>query len=162
MDNKVIAGIVVVIIVIAAVGVYFGTQGGDEGDDKPTLVITGSTTVNPTEAWLKADSTFAVMASRFTANADFALANRLQIAYVLDPDFKTGRCVPIAEQLVAVVTAKGEADDASTARLLNAYRFLAFHYTINKNRKRSRMYWQKVLELDPDNETAKNVLGIKG
>ena len=121
-----------------------------------------STTVNPTEAWLKADSTFAVMASRFTANADFALANRLQIAYVLDPDFKTGRCVPIAEQLVAVVTAKGEADDASTARLLNAYRFLAFHYTINKNRKRSRMYWQKVLELDPDNETAKNVLGIKG
>ena len=47
MDNKVIAGIVVVIIVIAAVGVYFGTQGGDEGDDKPTLVITGSTTVNP-------------------------------------------------------------------------------------------------------------------
>ena len=33
MDNKVIAGIVVVIIVIAAVGVYFGT--------------TGSTTVNP-------------------------------------------------------------------------------------------------------------------
>ncbi len=121
-----------------------------------------STTVNSTEAWLKADSTFAVMAARFTANADFALANRLQIAYVLDPDFETGRCVPIAEQLVAVVTAKGEADDASTARLLNAYRFLAFHYTINKNRKRSRMYWQKVLELDPGNETAKNVLGIKG
>ncbi len=47
MDNKVIAGIVVVIIVIAAVGVYFGTQGGDDEGDKPTLVITGSTTVNP-------------------------------------------------------------------------------------------------------------------
>ena len=48
MDNKVIAGIVVVIIVIAAAGVYFGTQGGDDnGDDRPTLVITGSTTVNP-------------------------------------------------------------------------------------------------------------------
>ncbi len=47
MDNKVIAGIVVVIIVIAAVGVYFGTQGGDDESDKPTLVITGSTTVNP-------------------------------------------------------------------------------------------------------------------
>ncbi len=48
MDNKVIAGIVVVIVVIAAVGVYFGTQGGDDnGEDKPTLVITGSTTVNP-------------------------------------------------------------------------------------------------------------------
>ena len=47
MDNKVIAGLVVVIIVIAAVGVYFGTQGGDDESDKPTLVITGSTTVNP-------------------------------------------------------------------------------------------------------------------
>ena len=47
MDNKVIAGIVAVIIVIAAVGVYFGTQGGDDESDKPTLVITGSTTVNP-------------------------------------------------------------------------------------------------------------------
>lgn len=47
MDNKVIAGIVVVIIVIAAVGVYFGTQGGDDEGDKLTLVITGSTTVNP-------------------------------------------------------------------------------------------------------------------
>ncbi len=47
MDNKVVAGIVVVIIVIAAVGVYFGTQGGDDEGDKPTLVITGSTTVNP-------------------------------------------------------------------------------------------------------------------
>ena len=47
MDNKVIAGIVVVIIVIAAVGVYFGTQGGDDEGDKSTLVITGSTTVNP-------------------------------------------------------------------------------------------------------------------
>ena len=35
MDNKVIAGIVVVIIVIAAVGVYFGTQGGDDESDKP-------------------------------------------------------------------------------------------------------------------------------
>ena len=47
MDNKVLAGIVVVIIVIAAVGVYFGTQGGDDEGDKSTLVITGSTTVNP-------------------------------------------------------------------------------------------------------------------
>ena len=47
MDNKVIAGIVAVIIVIAAVGVYFGTQGGDDNDDVPTLSVIGSTTVTP-------------------------------------------------------------------------------------------------------------------
>ena len=47
MDNKVIAGIVAVIIVIAAVGVYFGTQGGDDNNDVPTLSVIGSTTVTP-------------------------------------------------------------------------------------------------------------------
>lgn len=48
MDNKIIAVAAVVVILIAGVGAYFvmSDNGGDDGD-KPTLVVTGSTTVNP-------------------------------------------------------------------------------------------------------------------
>lgn len=49
MNNKYIAVGVIVVIIIAAVGIYAVYGGDDNNDDnsKPTLVITGSTTVNP-------------------------------------------------------------------------------------------------------------------
>lgn len=48
MDNKYIAIGAVVVILVAAVGAYALMGGNDDNEDsKPTLVITGSTTINP-------------------------------------------------------------------------------------------------------------------
>ena len=111
--------------------------------------------------WQKADSVYAVMADKYPANADYPLYMRLQISNVFDPESEQGLGVPFAEKLIAFIQAQGANDKAAQEKLLMAYRYLGYYYTfVLERRARGRVYWQKILEIDPENAAAKQVLGL--
>ncbi len=111
--------------------------------------------------WQKADSVYAVMADKYPANADYPLYMRLQISNVFDPESEQGLGVPFAEKLIAFIQAQGTNDKAAQEKLLMAYRYLGYYYTfVLERRARGRVYWQKILEIDPENAAAKQVLGL--
>ncbi|MBF1577329.1 MAG: hypothetical protein HXO17_11215, partial [Prevotella shahii] len=45
--------------------------------------------------------------------------------------------------------------------LTEAYRYLGYYYLVKNDKAMADGYWKKVLEIDPENETAKQALGIK-
>lgn len=118
-----------------------------------------------------ADSCFAKMAEKFPDNMSLALYMRLIINMDLEKqpngerNWDAGLVKPIAEQLISVIQAKNETDELANNRLINAYNYLAFYYMRSKqeNIKTAKTYFQKILELDPNNENALKVLeGLKG
>ena len=58
---------------------------------------------------------------------------------------------------------KGHATKAKNddARLIESYRYLGYYYLLQNDKATADGYWNKVLELDPENETAKQALGIQ-
>jgi hypothetical protein len=79
----------------------------------------------------------------------------------MDPDFKKGLAKPFYEQLINIVeghTTKGSNDDAY---LKAAYYYLGAYYYTQGNKTDGNIYWKKLLDVDPENTTAKEALGIK-
>lgn len=112
------------------------------------------------DAFMKADSVYNIMATKFVQYADMALYQRYRIAITLHPDPKDGAAMSVANNLIAVILAKSEHSETDKARLVEAYRYIAFVYLENKNFKKSKVYWQKVLEIDPTNEGAMKALNV--
>ena len=119
-----------------------------EGDAKVALLM-------------KADAVYATIAERFAEYADFATYQRAHIGFALDPETKTGAAKPHYEKLIEII--KGHATKAKNddARLIESYRYLGYYYLLQNDKATADGYWNKVLELDPENETAKQALGIQ-
>ena len=110
---------------------------------------------------LEADKVYALIADKFPSVADFATLQRAHIGFTLDPETKTGAAKPHYEKLIEII--KGHETEAANdkARLIESYRYLGYYYTLAKEQAKADEYWNKVLELDPENETAKAALGTK-
>ena len=111
------------------------------------------------EAYDKADGVYAEMAEKFPSAADFATYQRAHIGFALDPETKTGAAKPHYEKLIEIIkghTEKGNRDDE---RLIEAYRYLGYYYMLKNDNATAKGYWEKVLELDPENTVAKQALG---
>ena len=119
-----------------------------EGDAKVALLM-------------KADAVYATIAERFAEYADFSTYQRAHIGFALDPETKTGAAKPHYEKLIEII--KGHATKAKNddARLIESYRYLGYYYLLQNDKATADGYWNKVLELDPENETAKQALGIQ-
>lgn len=114
------------------------------------------------EAWRRADSVLTVMSERFPANADYALYRQLTLANGQDPESAKGLGVPYAQRLIAVVEAMPDRTSLADERMKAACHYLGYYYTfVAKQRARGRVYWEMVLEIDPDNNAARTVLGLK-
>lgn len=113
------------------------------------------------QAYAEADKVYGTIADKFPSVADFATLQRAHIGFALDPETKTGAAKPHYEKLIEII--KGHATPASSdnARLVEAYRYLGYYYTLNKDNDKANENWNKVLEIDPENETAKAALGLK-
>ena len=110
---------------------------------------------------LEADKVYATIAEQFPTFADYATLQRAHIGFQLDPETKTGAAKPHYEKLVEIVKGHETMDDRDKANLLEAYRYLGYYYTLAKEDAKAAEYWNKVLELDPENAAAKAALGIK-
>lgn len=75
---------------------------------------------------------------------------------MLDPDSKEGLAKVAFEQVVFLA----EPDSAKYSKeLLQAYKYLGFYYFITKNFANSKIWWQKVKGIDPNDKQAADALG---
>ena len=109
----------------------------------------------------KADDVYARLGEKFPANIDFANFMRARINSNLDPETKEGLAKPFYEAIVNSLASKTDRDKADNARLTEAYRYLGYYYLVKNDKATADGYWKKVLEIDPENETAKQALGVK-
>ena len=66
---------------------------------------------------------------------------------------------PRADQLIG---SKDNKDATDKARLTESYRYLiSYYFVIQDNKDTAKQYAQKLLEIDPDNEIAKQVMEAK-
>lgn len=76
----------------------------------------------------------------------------------LDPASTEGKALPYYEQYVPLALN----DTANFAKhkngLIEAYKYMGYYNYLAKNIEKSKLYWRKVLELDPDDKQAKDVL----
>ena len=113
------------------------------------------------EALKKADTVYAQLGEKFPENIDFANFMRARVNSNLDPETKDGLAKPFYEAIVNSLADKSDRDRADNARLSEAYRYLGYYYLLKDDKATADGYWNKVLEIDPNNATAKQALGIQ-
>ena len=106
-------------------------------------------------AYEKAAQVYKELGEKFAAASDFALLWQARINSYLDPDMKTFAAKPFYEALANELQGKTDRDDGENARLLEAYRYLAFYFTKKNDKASYQSYWKKVYEMDPNDENAK-------
>ena len=113
------------------------------------------------ESLAKADAVYAEMQQKFPSVADYAVLQRAHLPFVLDPEDKAGKAQPFYAELVEVVNAKAEKGDAETKKLKEAYNYLQIYYfKIANDTPKAKEYAAKLLEIDPENATAKTIAGL--
>jgi tetratricopeptide (TPR) repeat protein len=106
------------------------------------------------QAWGKADTAFAKVIS---LKPDFLPAYlwRARVFANMDPETKEGLAKPHYELLIE----KARIDSVKNSKeIIEGYSYLAFYYLKNKKYKESIEYWEKVMEIDPTNEKAKDAI----
>ena len=110
----------------------------------------------------KADEIYADLATKNEDATEYSLFWRARVATMMDPEATQGLAQPFYEQLAEIISAKAEKDNADVARMKEAGNFLMVYYLkIKDDVARSKEFAQKVAELDPENETAKQILELK-
>ena len=73
---------------------------------------------------------------------------------LLDPDSENGLAKPHYEKLLELISEK---EDLKST-IIEAYQYLGFYYYIKNDKTNSLLYWNKILELDPEHATAKEAV----
>lgn len=105
----------------------------------------------------KADSAFDVIIARIPDGYTGYLW-KARTKSLLDPDSEMGLAKPFYEKTVEMLEAKKENTKAINAVLVESYSYLGYFYYLKNDTENTRLYWNKVLELDPENANAKMVL----
>lgn len=109
---------------------------------------------------LNADEQYVELAKVFPKNKDYATYKRAGIHHTINPDVKQGEAKPFYEEYANSVGAKAEKSKGEIATLGVAYNYLAVYYIQNDNVATAKEYAQKLLEIQPENETAKQILAL--
>lgn len=107
-----------------------------------------------------ADGVYAKLAEVHPSQIDFANFMRARINSSLDPETTEGLAKPFYEALATSLAANTNRDNTDNIRLVEAYRYLGYYYLVKNDKANADIYWNKVLEIDPENETAKQALSI--
>lgn len=107
------------------------------------------------QALLKADSVFAkVITMDPTVYRGYIWRARTNFA--LDPETLQGLAKPYYEQTIPIVEAK--ADAKYNPVIIECCRYLGYFYYLKKDYTQSKLYWNKILTLDPANTMAINAI----
>jgi len=97
---------------------------------------------------------------KITTDPEFAAFMSARVANYMDPELKEGLAKPFYEKLVSLITSKSEKENTDAPRLKQSYWYLASYYMMNNDDAKAKEYWQKLLEIDPENENAKKALAL--
>lgn len=113
------------------------------------------------EALMKADKVYEDFAVAFPNNEDYAAYQRAHIHHMLNADVKQGAAKPFYEKYASLLEGRTEMSSAEKTTLAEAYTYLAVFYIHNDKIEDAKAYAAKLQTLQPDNETAKQILSIK-
>ena len=114
------------------------------------------------EKFKKADEIYANLLTKYTDIEDYVAFQRARIGMYMDPESKQELAKPHYEKLVELLGNKEERDNTDKVRLIEAYRYLISYYLITKDDKATaKQFAAKLQEIDPENDTAKQVLELK-
>lgn len=108
----------------------------------------------------KADGIYKEIAEKFPSYLSYATYMRATINSNMDPDFTKGLAKPYWEQLVEQVNSRETKTSNDTSYLKQAYYNLGAIAFTAENKELCDEYMRKLLEVDPDNATAKQMLGL--
>lgn len=112
-------------------------------------------------AFQKADGVYTEYVQKFPNYANWCNYMRAQINANLDPDSKEGLAKPHYEALVTSLEAKAEKSNSETQMLKQAYFYLmVYAYNVKHDTTASKEWAAKLLEIDSDNEVAKQVQNL--
>ncbi len=105
----------------------------------------------------KADSAFDVIIARIPEGYTGYLW-KARTKSALDPDSEIGLAKPFYEKTIEILSEKTEGTKTTNAALIESYSYLGYFYYLKNDTENTRLYWNKVLELDPENANANMVL----
>lgn len=119
----------------------------------------GSTTgATQAEKFKKADEVFAELETKYPEQVEYTTFMRARLATFMDPESTQGLAKPFYEKLISLLEPKSNLDEADKSRLGRAYHYMGYYYMLNNNNESSKTYWNKLLQIDPSNEMAKEAL----
>ncbi|WP_455664841.1 tetratricopeptide repeat protein [Phocaeicola sp.] len=103
----------------------------------------------------EADTIFAQVAQKVPDNY---LGNfwRARTNSLRDPETTQGLAKPYYEAALGILEQK---PDASKSVLVECNSYLGYYYFVKADYNQSKLYWNRILEIDPGNETATKALG---
>lgn len=117
----------------------------------------GGNTVNELEkkSYLKkADEIFAEISQRVPDNY-LGYFWRARTNAMADPESTEGLAKPYYESALALLETKA---DASKSLIIECESYLGYYHFLKKDYEQSKVYWNKILQLDPENAIAKQAL----
>jgi tetratricopeptide (TPR) repeat protein len=77
---------------------------------------------------------------------------------LMDPETEMGLAKPYYEKVVEILEDREDKTDLINNALKEAYQYLGFYYYLQKDKTNIILFWNKVLEIDPENNNAKELL----
>lgn len=109
-----------------------------------------------------ADVAYEDLQNRYENAIEYATFMRARVNSYQDPDQKLGLALPFYQKLEEMIAPKETKDKADNARLIEAYRYMISYYYVAKDDKaKATEFAHKLLKIDPENDIAKQVLGVK-
>lgn len=124
---------------------YKAASDPNAGDNKATYVTKG-------------DSVFANVTER-TPNSYLGSFWRARLNALSDPETTEGLAKPYYEAALQVLEGN---ENAPKSVVIECESYLGYYYFVKEDYEQSKIYWNKILQIDPENATAKQALqGIK-
>lgn len=110
------------------------------------------------EMFKKAENVYDELEKAYPDALEFATMWKARVNSYMDPETKDGLAKPFYEKLASIIEPRAEKDKADNARLVECYRYLGYYNLLNNDKETSISYWSKILEIDPENQQAKQAI----
>ena len=110
----------------------------------------------------KSDELYGQLAEKYQDAIEYATFWRARVNNAMDNEQKEALAKPYYEKLIEVYSTRNELNNSDKARLKESYLYLISYYArVVDDMTKAKECATKLLEIDPENETAKVVLGVK-
>ena len=109
----------------------------------------------------KAADIYGTIAEKYDYAAVYALFKQANVFHAINPDLKVGLAMPYYKKLAEKIESLPEKTAADLKKLGTAYQYLAVHYIQNDQVADAKQWAAKLLEVRPDDETAKQIMELK-
>lgn len=107
-----------------------------------------------------ADQAYATIAEKYDYAKEYAVYKRAAIHHQMNGDIKAGAAKPYYDEFISLVEPKADKTAADLRKLGVCYNYLAVYYIQNDQTAKAKDYARKLLEVQPDNDTAKQILAL--